>query len=109
MSAEEKKPVNPFYVALVILGTLFAVTACAYGVMMLVAIREGDIPTTATAPVLSEQHPMMLFMDQHGFRLVLWELGLLALATVLAITTDTIRERRAAAREPDNSTEEGKP
>mgnify|MGYP004085779037 CR=1 FL=1 len=40
MSAEEKKPVNPFYVALVILGTLFAVTACAYGVMMLVAIRE---------------------------------------------------------------------
>lgn len=108
MSAEEKKPVNPFYVALVILGTLFAITACAYGVMMLVTIREGDVPMTATTP-LSEQHPMMLFMDRHGFRLLLWELGLLALAIMLAMTTDTIRERRAAARETGDSTTDGKP
>ena len=108
MSAEEKKPVNPFYVALVVLGALFAITACAYGVMMLVTIREGDIPTTAATP-LSEQHPMMLFMDRHGFRLLLWELGLLALATMLVITTDTIRERRAAAKQTDDSTTDGKP
>ena len=108
MSAEEKKPVNPFYVALIILGTLFAITACAYGVMMLVTIREGDIPTTAATP-LSEQHPMMLFMDRHGFHLLLWELGLLALAIMLAMTTDTIRERRAAARETGDSTTDGKP
>ena len=95
MAVEEKKSANPFYVALVVLGALFAVTASAYGVMMLVSIREGDMAMTGTP--LADQHPMMIFMDQYGFQLMLWEIGLLSLATVLAITTDTMRERRAEA------------
>ena len=98
MAVEEKKSANPYYVALVILGILFAVTASAYGVMMLVSIREAGMAITA-GPSLADQHPMMQFMDQHGFRLMLWELGLLALATVLVITTDSLRERRAEASE----------
>ena len=108
MSVEEKKSANPFYAALVVLGVLFAVTASAYGVMMLVSIREGGMAMTGTA-TLADQHPMMKFMDQYGFHLMLWEIGLLALATVLAITSDTIRERRTeAASKSGDSTAGGK-
>ena len=31
--AKAREPVNPFYVLLVLLGIVFLVTACAYGVM----------------------------------------------------------------------------
>jgi hypothetical protein len=104
MSAEKQKPSNPFYLALIFFGVAFAVTASAYGVMMLVAIRQGNAPITLVKTTLSERHPMMNFMEQHGFRLMLWELGLLALATTLAITTDVIRQRRALADETAGDT-----
>ena len=34
-----KKPINPFYVVLVIVGTAFAITASAYGVTAMRALR----------------------------------------------------------------------
>ena len=105
MSVEEKKSANLFYLALVVLGVLFAVTASAYGVMMLVSIREGGMAMTGTP--LVEQHPMMKFMDQYGFQLMLWEIGLLSVATVLAITTDTLRERRAESAGPAGDSRAG--
>ena len=99
MAAEKEKSSNPFYLAVVVFGVAFAVTASAYGVMMLVAIRQGNAPIAVATPSPSVRHPMMSFMEQHGVPIMLWELGLLALATILAITTDIKRQRRALADE----------
>ncbi len=69
--AKAREPVNPFYVLLVLLGIVFLVTACAYGVMAYRAI----------SPALARQndgHPLTEFLDKHGMLLLAVELALLA-------------------------------
>ena len=78
-----KKFVNPFYVLVVIVGVVFTVTACAYGVMTVRGLR----------PELSADgsgEGLMTFLDQHGFRLMLIELGVLAVCSVAAMVTDAL-------------------
>ena len=78
-----KKIVNPFYVLVVIVGVVFTVTACAYGVMTVRGLR----------PELSADgsgEGLMTFLDQHGFRLMLIELGVLAVCSVAAMVTDAM-------------------
>ena len=101
------KPFNPFYVLLLIIGTTFAVTACAYGVMTVQMLRIGQTSLTATetppADDALETSPGMAgtalleFLDTHGFQLMMWQLGILAVATVAAIGTDEFWSYRAAA------------
>jgi hypothetical protein len=109
-----KRSTNPFYVLLVAAGIAFALTACAYSVMTLKAVRppEAQAPSAgggrdrATKQVrpsrpLGYQAPtaggaaLLVFLDEHGAGLMAGELALLALATVAAIGTDRYWGRRA--------------
>lgn len=101
--AKAKEPLNPFYVVLVFVGVVFLVTACAYGTMTWRATqpeavqaasvetsRSGDGPATPGDP-----HPLMQWIDRHGFELLGGELALLALATFAAMGLDSARTRSA--------------
>jgi hypothetical protein len=83
-----KRPVNPFYVLLVLAGIAFTVTACAYGVMAFRAVRTADPPTGLPA-----------FLDRHGGMLMVAELAVLAVATLAAIALD---HRRGRMRSPND-------
>jgi hypothetical protein len=88
-----KKPFNPFYVLLVVVGVVFAVTACAYGITAMRALRQNS----AVAESLPQSTGLTDFMKQYGDRLLVGELLVLAVATVGAISTDGYWTRRAAA------------
>lgn len=77
------KAKNPFYILLMIVGTLFALTACGYGAM---TVR------------MSQPHaisPGDRFFDAYGLWLMVGELLLLTALTFLAIGTDNYWTRRA--------------
>ena len=97
-----RKSANPFYFLLVIAGLSFALTATAYVVM---AFREAQ-PLEARADdqlaasresssIVTRDHPLMIFMRRHGEVALLTELGLLAICTFAAISTDSYWQRRA--------------
>lgn len=78
-----KKKTNPFYVALLVVGIVFGITACAYGVMTVKMLRpEG------ADEVRSAGSGLLFFLDQHGFKVLGVELAVLAALTVAAISTD---------------------
>lgn len=81
----KKKPVNPFYAALVVVGIAFAITACAYGVM---TVRLLD-------PRSAGEGGLVGLMNSYGVTIMLVELGLLAVLTVAAISMDDYFVRRA--------------
>jgi hypothetical protein len=85
-----RKPINPFYVLLVVVGAAFAITACAYGVTAMRALR----PNRALAQAPPPQSSLVKLMDEHGERLLVGELLLLAVCTVGAISTDGYWSRR---------------
>jgi hypothetical protein len=87
--AKAKTAVNPFYVILVVVGILFFVTAFAYGVMAFRADRLGRAAQTDEVP-----RGLMAFLDNHGGKLLTWELLALGLATAAAITSDNYWSRR---------------
>jgi len=93
--AKAKEPVNPFYVLLVILGVVFLITACAYGMMAYRAIapRGGD----------SGSHELTAFLDHYGMQLLGFELALLAGATFGAMWLDQFRARQAASPAEDDA------
>lgn len=74
-----KERTNPFYVALLIAGIAFAVTACAYAMMIVVKQRGGS-----NGP----EHPLINLMEEQGLVILLVELGLLTVFTFAAIGTD---------------------
>ena len=78
---------------LVVVGTLFAVTAFAYGVMAFTAVQRGPIRPGATPG-----QRLLVFLDQHGTWILAGELALLAIATVGAIGSDRYWDERAARR-----------
>lgn len=83
-----RRPFNPFYLLLMMVGTAFCLTACAFGVMTV----RGLQPLAGAAESASSQL-FMHWLDQYGFRLMLIELGILGLCTVGAMTTDTYWSR----------------
>lgn len=99
---------NPFYALLVVVGTLFVLTACAYCVMAVRAIHDdaGPVATAETAGLLD-------WLDRHGIALMSGELAVLGLATVGAMTTDPYwqsRHRRrleAASAAPESRRDTG--
>jgi hypothetical protein len=98
--AKPKEPVNPFYVLLVLVGIVFLVTACAYGVMAYRAITPA--PGGRSAP-----HPLTEFLDKRGIEVMGWELGALAVMTFGAMWLDGRRTRREERRNLLNAAEGG--
>lgn len=89
-----RRPVNPFYPLLGIVGFAFTITAASFCVSVLRGVR----PETAAA----EPHPLQRLMDRHGTAILLGELVVLAVATVGAVGVDHVAgERIRAAREAD--------
>jgi hypothetical protein len=88
--AKPKKTVNPFYPVLLVIGFVFAVTACAYGVMAVKMVSPAQVMAAAPEGVF------VAFLDQHGMTLLLSELAVLAVVTFAAIGTDDYWTRRAA-------------
>lgn len=72
---------NPFYVLLVVVAIVFAITACCYGVMTL---KNLDPVMARSSP----SHGLLNFMDRHGVSALLAEVALLAILTFAAIFTD---------------------
>lgn len=87
--ARRSGPINPFFIVLVIAGIVFAVTACAYGVMTFLAMQAG---------YADEKPALLAFLEEHGSTLLAIELAVLAVATFAAIGTDSFWERRAAEK-----------
>src|SRR5687767_12870745 len=80
----QKKPTNPFYVAALPTGVLFALTACAYVVMMVRTISPGAEEATG----------LVQLMERHGILLMAAELAALGMLTVAAIASDDFWMRR---------------
>lgn len=78
---------NPFYSLLVVIGLVFCLTACAYLVMTLRGLK-------ADLAMAKPSVGLMAVMEQHGGRIMLVEVGLLAGAAVLAMATDDFWSRR---------------
>ena len=87
--AKSKQPKNPFYPVLLIVGVLFAVTACAYCVMAFRAVT-GEPPAQAD----TSGEGLMRFLDQYGMWIMLAEISVLAIATAGAIGTDSYWSKR---------------
>ena len=95
----EKKVFNPFYGLLVVVGTMFAITSCWYGVMMVQLLD----PARAMAAQL-EPSSSVTFFNRYGLTILVAELAVLAVATVGAIGTDDYWQRRATPKQvlPDS-------
>ena len=89
-----KKPINPFYVVLVVTGIAFCITAASY--MLLILRSEHLAPRQATSP--ESENRLLTVVDRYGNWLFLGEIVILGVATVGAISTDQYWMRRALAR-----------
>ena len=69
---------NPFYILLLIVGVAFAITACAYGVMIVQSMKP--------LPISS---PLLTWLQQWGTIALSVELGLLAICMFGAFATDS--------------------
>lgn len=79
---------NPFYIAVVLAGASFGITAFATSLLAARAQVAGPVA----------QSPLTEFLDRRGSQLMFWQLGALATGVVGAMTTDSFWQRRAAAR-----------
>jgi H+/Cl- antiporter ClcA len=86
IQVRERHP-NPFYIVLIAVGVVFAITACAYGVM---TVRGLD-------PHAADEGGLVGLMDQHGLTIMVAEIVLLGVLTALAIGTDDFWTRQAAS------------
>jgi hypothetical protein len=73
----QKNLTNPFYVVLLAVGAVFAITACAYCVMTVRGLEPRP-----------DEVGLMGLMSQHGLTILVIELIVLGLLTVAAIGTD---------------------
>jgi hypothetical protein len=88
-----KKSPNPFYPVLLLVGVVFAITACAYGVMTV------NLLTPAQVMGQGPEGGLVAFLDRHGMTLMMAELAVLAVVTFAAIGTDDYWTRRAASKQ----------
>jgi hypothetical protein len=89
-----KKPTNPFYVAALPAGVLFAITACAFVVM---TMQSAD-------PQREQAAGLIRLMARHGMLIMLVELVVLGVLTIAAIATDDFWTRRFGSRESEKTT-----
>lgn len=84
--AKPKEPINPFYLLLVVVGVLFFITACAYGVMTFQAARGSGLSGLGESS-LNE------FLKRHGEMALGIEVGVLLIATLGAMAIDRRRQQ----------------
>lgn len=104
--AKKKEPTNPFYVLVVVLGTAFVLTACAYGTMTYRAVRASR-PQPGDAVAQAAENPLMKLMNERGLEIMVGQLVLLGVATFGAMWLDQVRsnrEARSRAAEPVDTT-----
>lgn len=90
--SSSRRIANPFYVVLVLASIAFTITACAYGVMTVRALK----PDPAAAA--SEHEDGLLdFLNRHGAPLLFVELAVLGISAVLAMSTEQYWSNRNAA------------
>ena len=75
---QQARLTNPFYAVLLVVGVVFAITACAYCVM---TVRGLD-------PHSVDDEGLMGLMRQHGLTILVGELAALGVLTFAAIGTD---------------------
>jgi hypothetical protein len=85
---------NPFYGLLLAAGIIFAITAVCYGVMAFHEVRP-LVAAPDDAAAAQDDHPLFVWMRQHGEAALMIELGFLAAFTFGAIGTDDYWQRRA--------------
>ena len=99
----QRKPINPFYILLVIAGVVFFVTASAYGVMTVKGLYpEANTNDTSDDFSSVDDSGLMKWIDNNGFELLMVELVLLAIFTFAAIGTDSYWSNRDANSSPDS-------
>jgi hypothetical protein len=69
---------NPFYILLLAAGTIFAITCCAYGVMVVQSMKP--FPLTS---------PLLVWLQQWGTLTLGIEIAVLATLVVAAFSTDS--------------------
>ena len=87
---DEKKGTNPFYAIVVLAGIVFTITVCAYGLLMVRSMNP-------SAPGAEQESGLLFFLDQHGFKVLLIELGVLGVASFAAMATDDFWTRKKSA------------
>ena len=110
--AKQRRPINPFYILLVVTGLVFALTACGFGVMTFTDVHGTEILEAAGAEKVpaGQDHTLFAFLDQSGMKVMLIELAVLAVATVGCIVLDTWYERRyGPVADPPGSAREALP
>lgn len=101
------KAVNPFYVVLVVVGVLFTITACSYFVLALQATQN----PIETQKAIESGEGFLAIMDRNGVKIMTFEIAVLALATVAAISTDGFWTRKAqtVSGQIKNDTDDNQP
>ncbi len=84
--AKTKEPINLFYILVVLLGVVFAITSCAYGTMAYRAI--------APAADRDVGQGLMAFLDRYGIQALAVELTFLAAAAFGAMGLDQYRTKK---------------
>lgn len=95
----KKEATNPFYVALLPVGVLFALTACAYAAM---AVRALDVQR-------GEPSGLMRLLAERGLAILVVELAVLGVLCLAAIASDGYWERRHASRQSSEMPDLPKP
>ena len=98
----QRKPVNPFYVLLVIAGVAFFVTASTYGVMTVKGLYPEAGNETGNRYSSIKDSNLLTWFDKNGFQLLMIELIVLAICTFAAIGTDSYWSRRDAKSSTHN-------
>jgi hypothetical protein len=79
-----KKFKNPFYTLLIPVGLVFVITVFVY-----VLMASTELSGTKREVRDQANQPLFTWLNEHGTKLVLWELGVLGVLTIGAIATDS--------------------
>jgi hypothetical protein len=103
-----RKTTNPFYVLVVLVGILFCLTACAYGVMTVKYLHASDMSDMSDMSDDSESDKQFLaFLDHHGLAIMLAQILVMAVAAVAAMVTDRYWEQGRAEQSSRTSRRNG--
>lgn len=90
---------NPFHILIVVVGVVFTLSACVYGVMAVRSMAVGRQTHN------SERSQLLIeVFDRHGTIILLIELAVLAVVVAAAMASDAFRKRRLAMH-PANRTD----
>lgn len=104
-----KKPTNPFYVLLLLAGSAFAITACAYGVMTVRQLSKGRSARWRQPAESTQGQRFDALVDGYGHAALAIELALLGISTFGAIAYDQRLDKKAQKRSEQGEQHESTP